>query len=176
MQKRNNQSGFTLIELLVVIAIMGLLSSVLLTTLSLARQKGRDAKRKADMVQMQTALEVYFNTNFSYPTTTGSWWSASGSCGSGTLPKVYTGANGYIPNLAPTFVGNLPSDPRPAPTTNCSGYNYRSDGTNYKIISNSVSGVGGPETYPSAGQSFYDPVRPTSAWMVTNNPTATAAW
>ena len=32
-----------------------------------ARQKARDAKRLADMKQIRTALEMYYNDNGSYP-------------------------------------------------------------------------------------------------------------
>ena len=53
---KNFSKGFTLIELLVVIAIIGVLSSVVLASLNSARAKGRDAKRKAEMVSIQTAL------------------------------------------------------------------------------------------------------------------------
>ena len=60
--------GFTLIELLVVIAIIGILSSVVLASLNDARTKSRDAKRIADLKQVQLALELYFDANGSYPT------------------------------------------------------------------------------------------------------------
>lgn len=62
--------GFTLIELLVVIAIIGILSSVVLASLNSARQKGRDARRIADVKQLQLALELYYDANGSYPATT----------------------------------------------------------------------------------------------------------
>ncbi|MBI2046291.1 MAG: type II secretion system protein [Parcubacteria group bacterium] len=65
MQKKNK--GFTLIELLVVIAIIGILSSVVLASLNTARQKSRDAKRIADLKQLQLALELYFDANRAYP-------------------------------------------------------------------------------------------------------------
>ena len=179
MINNNTQKGFTLIELLVVIAIIGLLSSVVVTMIGQGRIKARDAKRKGDLVQLQKALELYYNTNSSYPSTSNTWYAATGSCG-GSFG--YTGATGYIPNLAPTFVGYLPADPAPTSAA-CSGYNYRSDGTYYKIISNSVSGAGGPETFPSSGQPFYDAARPTTGWMITNSsantstcPSATTCW
>ncbi len=64
----NKSKGFTLIELLVVIAIIGLLASVVLLALNSARAKSRDAKRLADMKQVATAMELYFNDNYTYPT------------------------------------------------------------------------------------------------------------
>jgi len=64
---RQDSKGFTLIELLVVIAIIGILSSVVLASLNSARTKGRDAKRVADIRQMQVALELYFDSYRQYP-------------------------------------------------------------------------------------------------------------
>ncbi len=65
----NKRKGFTLIELLVVIAIIGLLSTLAVVALNNARQKSRDAKRVADVKQIQTALELYFNDCNQYPAT-----------------------------------------------------------------------------------------------------------
>lgn len=174
MINKNNQSGFTLIEILIVVAIVGMLATVVFTSLSQARAKARDSKRKEDLVQLQKALEIYYNTNNGYPNTNDTWWGATGSCGGS---HGYSGATGYIPGLAPNFVGQLPADPLPS-TGTCSGYNYRSDatGTSYKIISNSVSGAGGPESFPASGEAFYDPARPTSGIMVTNNSGVTSGW
>ncbi len=62
-----NQKGFTLIELLVVIAIIALLSTLAVFSLSSARQKSRDAKRLADVKQIQTALELYYEDMKLYP-------------------------------------------------------------------------------------------------------------
>ena len=49
---KHGSKGFTLIELLVVIAIIGILSSVVLASLSSARKKGRDARRLQDLREM----------------------------------------------------------------------------------------------------------------------------
>jgi general secretion pathway protein G len=174
MLKYSSQKGFTLIELLVVIAIIGLIGSIMLTGMSQSRIRARDARRKSDLVFLQKGLELYYGTNASYPTTGGAWFAGTGNCPTG-FTYTYTGATGYIPNLAPTFVGVLPADPKPS-TTSCTGYNYRSDGSNFKIISVNVGGVGGPETFPAAGEPFYDSARAGLGIMVTNNPTATAAW
>lgn len=60
--------GFTLIELLVVIAIIGILASIVLVSLNTARSKGRDTQRIAVVKQIQTALEMYYDSNGEYPT------------------------------------------------------------------------------------------------------------
>lgn len=65
---KNNKAGFTLIELLVVIAIIGLLSTLSVLALNSARARARDAKRVADVKQIQTALEMYYNDAGDYPT------------------------------------------------------------------------------------------------------------
>jgi prepilin-type N-terminal cleavage/methylation domain-containing protein len=62
--------GFTLIELLVVIAIIGILSSIVLVSLNTVRVRARDARRLADIRQLQSALEIYFDRNVGYPGTT----------------------------------------------------------------------------------------------------------
>lgn len=64
---KKNKKGFTLIELLVVIAIIGLLATLSVIALNTARMKARDARRVSDVKQIQTALEMYFDSNAAYP-------------------------------------------------------------------------------------------------------------
>jgi prepilin-type N-terminal cleavage/methylation domain-containing protein len=63
-----SRQGFTLIELLVVVAIIGLLATLSIVALNNARARARDARRVADVKQIQTALELYYNDQGSYPT------------------------------------------------------------------------------------------------------------
>ncbi|NCD01236.1 prepilin-type N-terminal cleavage/methylation domain-containing protein, partial [bacterium] len=103
---KTKKQGFTLIELLVVIAIIGLLATLSLVALNSARQKSRDAKRVADIKQMQTALELYYNDNDAYP-------SASSA-------------------LSPTYMGTVPTPPSPADGTcgTANVYTYASQDSN----------------------------------------------
>jgi len=91
------KQGFTLIELLVVIAIIGILATLAVVALQQARQNARDSKRMADMKQVQTALELFFNENGRYPTT--EEWN------SGSIVSSSTGE---------TFMYSIPSAPTPA--------------------------------------------------------------
>ncbi|PKL72501.1 hypothetical protein CVV26_01270 [Candidatus Kuenenbacteria bacterium HGW-Kuenenbacteria-1] len=122
-----NKKGFTLIELLVVIAIIALLSTIAIVSLGNARQKARDAKRIADIKQMQTALELeYTNTG-----------------------------NGYKVNETPTIIDaigtsmtTVPLAPNPADTGNgvCTTKN-----NSYLYVSTSADGSALCTTAPCEG-------------------------
>ena len=115
---KNTKKGFTLIELLVVIAIIGILSSVVLVSLSGSRQKARDGKRVGDIAEIQKALEQYFDVYQSYPSTT-----PSCSVGVATMCTANANLEAAISQL--TYTSFLPQSPVPPPGTTPSIYLYR---------------------------------------------------
>lgn len=54
-----NKKGFTVIELLVVVAVVALLSSVIFTSVSSAREKAEDVKMKKETNSVKQAIEAY---------------------------------------------------------------------------------------------------------------------
>ncbi|MEI7451753.1 MAG: FISUMP domain-containing protein [Candidatus Falkowbacteria bacterium] len=119
---KNKKAAFTLIELLVVIAIIGILATIAVVALQNARAKARDARRIADVKQMQTALELFFNDKQRYPT--------AGEFGVGAIYSTSTQGT-------TTYMAIIPTPPSPADgsctSTNAYGYYPTSDGASYSI-------------------------------------------
>jgi len=69
MKKMNLKKGFTLIELLVVVAIIGILASVVLSSLNTARAKGTDAAIKANLANARAQAELFYDSNTAAPNT-----------------------------------------------------------------------------------------------------------
>ncbi|OGH41751.1 MAG: hypothetical protein A3H79_01230 [Candidatus Levybacteria bacterium RIFCSPLOWO2_02_FULL_36_8b] len=88
--------GFTLIELLIAMAILAILVTGLIVTLNpfAQIQKANDARRKADIAQIQKALETYYQDNGAYP-----------SSADYKINAIDWG-DPWIP-----YMGNLPKDP-----------------------------------------------------------------
>lgn len=61
------KKSFTLIEILVVITILGILISLITGNFLVSLKKGRDARRKADLENIQKALEMYYEDKRTYP-------------------------------------------------------------------------------------------------------------
>ncbi len=68
MKRIANTRGFTLIELLVVIAIIGILSTVVLASLGVAKSKGSTAGVRSSLTQLRTEVNLYVNDNGNYGT------------------------------------------------------------------------------------------------------------
>jgi len=109
--------GFTLIEIMMVVFIIGLLASIIVISVSMARGKGRDAKRKADIDSLRTAIEMYADSNQKYPSFPGVPPVPADATG-GDVSKLIVDASGtYNGPLAP-YLERVPHDPKwPADTT-----------------------------------------------------------
>lgn len=103
------RKGFTLIELLVVIAIIGLLSTLAVVALTGARSKARDARRLSDIKQIQTALDLYYADNNSYPT-------------EGVV--VFDGKSPLLGPDGTRYMALIPINPTPANDGGCPGSEY----------------------------------------------------
>ncbi len=128
-----NKKGFTLIELLVVIAIIGLLSTLSVVALGSAREKARDSKRLSDIKQVQTALELYYTDQGSYPTE---------SVTLGGTGAVCLDATGFADTCTDAYMGLVPADP------GSNAYTYAptdATGSSYTItadLEGTVNGLG----------------------------------
>lgn len=134
------QKGFTLIELLVVMAIIGMLLSIILVGMGNARLKGRDAKRLADMQQLKSGMDIYYNLGSGYPDTavfnTAQTASTDLTCGIDVVMKV---PNDLLPTQSYTYTAGGNSSP------GCGGTVY----TTYKIrfATEGPTSFGPPNTY-----------------------------
>ncbi|MGE4554573.1 MAG: type II secretion system protein [Candidatus Paceibacterota bacterium] len=61
-----NFKGFTLIEMILVVTIIAILATSILVGLGGARTSARNARRVADLRNLQNALELYYNKNGYY--------------------------------------------------------------------------------------------------------------
>ncbi|MFZ5845375.1 MAG: type II secretion system protein [Patescibacteria group bacterium] len=107
--------GFTLVEVLVAATIIAVLTVVGVVSYASVNQRSRDTKRKSDLEQIRSALEMYRVDNGYYPNTgTGTW----------------TDASNLSTALVSTYLPAIPSDPQSATQT----YRYRAinfSGGNY---------------------------------------------
>ncbi len=134
--------GFTLIELLVVIAIIGILSSVVLASLTTARTRGQIAAVQSQLSNMRAQAELYYSTtgNNSYGTA-----STDTTCSTG---GVFTGTNGL--SALVTGVRNNGATVTCSNTTTAWSVVGALGGTNYCVDSTGVSGTSSSATADGA--------------------------
>jgi len=95
--KKNLKKAFTLVEMLIVVIIIGILMAALLPKLKGAQERARDTARKANLSQISTALEMYYNDNGIYP---------NAKCASDLVGK-----------LTPQYMNAIPRDPQKSRVT-----------------------------------------------------------
>lgn len=138
---RNKQS-FTLIELLVVISIIGLLASTVFAALGGARAQARDARRKAEIKNIETALDLFYVDKGSYTQPevmcNDTSYGGLGACGSAGGTGNWDANSDLLDLVTGNYMSQLPLDP-----INNSTYYYYYEPWN--------AGQGG---YANAGQAY----------------------
>jgi prepilin-type N-terminal cleavage/methylation domain-containing protein len=86
---QKHKKGFTLIELLVVISIISLLSSIVMTTLSGAKIKAKDAAIKMEVNQFTKLMDLEYNDNGSYCNLRAGWFTDDISCDNAFGSSIY---------------------------------------------------------------------------------------
>ena len=110
----HTKKGFTLIEILVAVTIVAVLSIIGVVSYSSINKRSRDAKRKSDLEQVRSALEMYRADNGSYPSVNAS--------------NLQTADN--LTALVPDYVPQLPSDPKYSSSNPSAGPFYYYQPTN----------------------------------------------
>jgi len=105
--KKLNKRGFTLIELMVVVAIMAVLASVGFVSYGAVKKKGNDSKRKADLNNIMTTIEMLKNDSAAVST-------AAAACTDNMFADSDTDdicAGNSISNGNDVLIPSLPDDP-----------------------------------------------------------------
>lgn len=141
------KKGFTLIEMLVVIAIISLLATIVIVSVQKSIQSAKDARRKADIKSLKTAIEQYANNNRGqYPQKTG-----ANTCGFTTWEGcAFTVSDSEFNTLLQPYLNPVPNDPRGA--TSAQNYYY----------------VKGPAPYGYGLRIYWDAWKSTDAATVNN--------
>ena len=125
------KKGFTLVELLVVASIISLLAVVGIASFITITQQSRDVRRKADVEQIRSALEMYKNANPDniYPAVVTSGCSNGTPIQYGTVylqtipkdPKCSSRQYVYRLNSSTDYVLGVALEGKDSPTISCGG-------------------------------------------------------
>jgi len=113
--RSNLNKGFTFVELLVVVTIIAVLTAVAVVSYTSTNKKARDTKRKADLQEIRSALEIVRTECGAYPS--GDLYSLGVVCDT----------TEYI------TAARMPHDPKDA-----SNYTYSSNGTTYSLCADMI--------------------------------------
>lgn len=142
--------GFTLIELLVVIGIITGLALVGVSTLDSTRAKARDAKRIADVRQIQAALHLYYSDHNEFPITDGALILGSVSAAQ-LCDKASGGFVAAASTCSSVYMQALPTDPLPG-----ARYTYTGSATGFDVMFTTESSgyLGASGTYHAHTQTI----------------------
>ncbi|TXG76517.1 prepilin-type N-terminal cleavage/methylation domain-containing protein [Candidatus Dojkabacteria bacterium] len=131
-RKNSLEKGFTFVELVVVIGIVGILTvaTAALINPSLQLKRSRDADRKADLKNIQLALEIYRSDQGTYPVVTGT---VAANCPTSSPSMLLQlESDGSCP-VDPTkiYIQNISKDPK----TRANYYYSSATGSTYTLYS-----------------------------------------
>lgn len=113
---KTHRRAFTLVELMVTVSIIAILIAIGIASYSSINKRSRDTKRKSDLEQLRSALEMYRAQNGNYP-----------SAGGGS----FVSTTNLAASLVSTYIPAIPVDPQDESpymyryrATNVSGGNY----------------------------------------------------
>ena len=120
-QQPIKRTGFSLVELLITVSIIAILIAIGVASYATINRQSRDTKRKSDLEQIRSALEMYRADIGSYP-----------SAGSGSFVAASSATDvlvGLTPSLVSTYLPVIPTDPKSTQSymykaTNPSGGDY----------------------------------------------------
>lgn len=125
------KKGFTLIELLIVIAIIGILTALITANLQGARERARDARRKADLRALEQSLRLYYNDADSFPASSSSY--ELEGCGTIAAPLSCSWGSSFATD-ASIYLAYLPTDPSSTSTTTVKYQYYSATGDQYLLV------------------------------------------
>jgi prepilin-type N-terminal cleavage/methylation domain-containing protein len=138
------KNGFTFIELIVSISVLAILVAIVIFAVNpfVQFQKGRDARRKADLNQIQKALEQYYQDHQSYPPSSGS--PLYEITDTSTTPSIIVPWGGTTP-VWQKYIEVLPKDP-----DGSKQYQYKTDATGqmYWLYASLDRGAKDPDACP----------------------------